>query len=132
MHLPPPGLPGAGAAVFILVGDPREEHPQIGMALWSGTAFQDRVKRHLMTIAKYPHLPLGKDVPYSGIENLRPESQEGREVFASWHKVFVKSAPFLSDWGADFLEISFVGLLLWGQACFAKQPAIDNARQVQA
>lgn len=84
MHIPPPGLPGAAAEVFNLVRDPREEHPQIGMALWSGASFQDMIKRHQKTIAKYPHLPLGTDIPYSGIENLRPESELAREVFASW------------------------------------------------
>ncbi len=84
MHLPPPGLPGAAADVYNVVRDPREEHPQIGMALWSGASFQDMIKRHMITIKQHPHLPLGKDVPYSGIENLRPESQLAREVFDSW------------------------------------------------
>lgn len=84
MHLPPPGLPGAAADVYNVVRDPREEHPQIGMALWSGASFQDMIKRHMITIKKHPHLPLGTDVPYSGIENLRPESQLAREVFDSW------------------------------------------------
>lgn len=85
MHLPPPGLPGAAADVYNVLRDPREESPQIGMALWSGAAFQDMIKRHQKTIQKYPHLPLGKDVPYSGIENLRPESELAREVFNSWN-----------------------------------------------
>jgi arylsulfatase len=84
MHLPAPGVPGAAAPVYNLLRDPREEHPQIGTALWSGASFQDMVKRHKMTIAKYPHAPLGKGVPYEGIENLRPESQKAREVFDSW------------------------------------------------
>lgn len=85
MHLPPPGQPGAAAATFNLLRDPREEHPLIGYSLWAGASFQDMVKRHQMMIAKYPHLPLGKGVPYEGIENLRPESELARQVFASWH-----------------------------------------------
>lgn len=84
MHLPAPGVPGAAAPVFNLLRDPREEMPVIGNALWSGASFQDMVKRHQKMIAKYPHLPLGKGVPYEGIENLRPESEKAREVFASW------------------------------------------------
>jgi arylsulfatase len=84
MHLPAPGQPAAGAAVFNLLRDPREEHPQIGTALWSGASFQDMVKRHMLMIKKYPNLPLGKGVPYEGIENLRPESEVTRKVFASW------------------------------------------------
>lgn len=84
MHLPAPGQPGAAAPVYNVYRDPREEHPLIGYALWSGASFQDMVKRHQKTIAKHPHLPLGKGVPYEGIENLRPESELAREVFSSW------------------------------------------------
>ncbi|WP_193142866.1 sulfatase-like hydrolase/transferase [Meridianimarinicoccus sp. MJW13] len=84
MHLPAPGLPGAAAPVFNVLRDPREESSQIGIALWSGASFQDMLKRHALTIKKHPHLPLGTDVPYSGIENLRPESELARQVFSSW------------------------------------------------
>jgi hypothetical protein len=38
----------------------------------------------MITIAKYPHFKLGKDKPYGGIENLRPESKEVVETFMSW------------------------------------------------
>jgi arylsulfatase len=84
MHLPPPGVPGAIAPVFNLLRDPREEYPKTGTALWSGASFQDMVKRHQKTIAKYPHAKLGKGRPYTGIENLRPESVQIVELFASW------------------------------------------------
>ncbi len=87
MHLPPPGVPGAGAPVFDLLRDPREEapvHVQIGTSLWSAASFQDMVKRHMATIQQYPHSELVKDVPYGGIENLRPESRKAVEVFLSW------------------------------------------------
>jgi len=88
MHLPAPGVPGAGAAVYNLLRDPREEAPMaalVGTSLWSGASFQDMVKRHMIMIAKYTHLTLGKGVPYEGIENLRPESKKAVEVFKSWH-----------------------------------------------
>ncbi len=85
MHVPPPGVPGAAAPVFNVYRDPREENPQIGNALWAGASFQDMIKRHQLKIAEYPHLPLGKGKPYEGIDNLRPESIETREVFDSWH-----------------------------------------------
>jgi len=87
MHLPAPGVPGAGAPVFNLLRDPREEAPiapLIAQALWSGASFQDMVKRHMMMIAKYPHAALGKGVPYGGIENLRPESKRAVKIFSSW------------------------------------------------
>jgi arylsulfatase A-like enzyme len=85
MHVPAPGVPGAAAPVFDLHRDPREMFPHIGAALWSGASFQDMIKRHQLTIAQYPHAKLGKGKPYEGIENLRPESVETVETFASWH-----------------------------------------------
>jgi arylsulfatase A-like enzyme len=84
LHLPAPGQPGAAAPMFNLLRDPREMHPQIGIALWAGASFQDMVVRHKMTIAKYPHNELGKGRPYEGIENLRPESEAIVENFVSW------------------------------------------------
>ncbi len=84
MHMPMPGVPGATAPSFNLYRDPREEHPEIGIALWAGASFQDMAKRHMMTIKKYPHAKLGKGRPYDGIENLRPETQETIDLFMSW------------------------------------------------
>jgi arylsulfatase A-like enzyme len=85
MHVPAPGVPGAAAPVFNLYRTPREEQAFVGLPLWSGASFQDMIKRHMMTIAKYPHAKLGKGKPYEGIENLRPESKETIETFMSWH-----------------------------------------------
>jgi hypothetical protein len=85
MHLPAPGVPGAGAPVFDLTRDPREMIPMIEAALWSGASFQDMVKRHMMGIQQYPHAKGGKGKPYEGISNLRPESKEAVRVFESWH-----------------------------------------------
>lgn len=84
MHMPAPGLPGAGAPVFDLTRDPREQIPLIEAALWSGASFQDMVKRHMTGIQKYPHAKGGKGKPYEGISNLRPESKETVRVFQSW------------------------------------------------
>jgi arylsulfatase A-like enzyme len=84
MHVPAPGVPGAAAPVFNLYRDPREEETFVGLPLWSGASFQDMIKRHMMTIAKYPHAKLGKGKPYEGIANLRPESKETVETFMSW------------------------------------------------
>ena len=84
MHLPAPGEPGAAAPTYNIYRDPRELHPLVGYSLWAGASFQDMVKRHQKMIAKYPNSEIGKDVPYGGIENLRPESEEARQVFMSW------------------------------------------------
>ncbi len=85
MHLPGPGVPAAAAGSYNILRDPREMHPLIGLSLWSGASFQDMVKRHMMTIKKYPHAEQGTGKPYGGIENLRPESQKAVDVFMSWH-----------------------------------------------
>ena len=85
MHVPAPGVPGAAAPVFNLYRTPREDEAFVGLPLWSGASFQDMIKRHMMTIGKYPHAKLGKGKPYEGIENLRPESKETIETFMSWH-----------------------------------------------
>lgn len=85
MHVPAPGMPAAAAAVYNVYRDPREEHPLIGYALWSGASYQDMIKRHMMTIRKYPHAAQGVGAPYEGISNLRPESKETVEIFNSWH-----------------------------------------------
>jgi len=85
MHMPAPGVPGAGAPVYDLTRDPREENPMIEIALWSGASFQDMLKRHMMTMKKYPNAKIGKGKPYSGIENLRPETKETVKTFMSWH-----------------------------------------------
>lgn len=85
MHMPAPGMPGAGAPIFDLNRDPREENPLIEIALWSGASFQDMMKRHKITMNKYPHSPIGADKPYGGIDNLRPESKATVENFMSWH-----------------------------------------------
>jgi len=85
MHMPAPGMPAAAAGVYNILRDPREKHPLIGHSLWSAASFQDMTKRHMMTIKKYPHNKLGKDKPYEGIENLRPESIDTVNTFMSWH-----------------------------------------------
>ena len=59
MHVPGPGVPAAAAGVYNIYRDPREMHPQIGLALWSGASYQDMIKRHMMTIKKYPHAKQG-------------------------------------------------------------------------
>ena len=84
MHIPAPGAPGAGAAVFDLTRDPREMTPLIETALWSGASFQDMIVRHMIGIKQYPHAEGGTGIPYGGISNLRPESKDAVKTFGSW------------------------------------------------
>lgn len=84
LELPAPGEPGVSAKIYDLYRDPREESPMLEIALWAAASYQDLIERHMMQIKKYPHAKVGKDRPYSGIENLRPESKKMVEEFMSW------------------------------------------------
>ena len=64
-----PGLAGKG--FFDLDKDPREEHPLMAQFLWAWPAFDQMKERHEAQIAKYPHTPVARGNPYSGIERLK-------------------------------------------------------------
>jgi len=83
MHLPPPGANPIAAHVFDLYRDPREESPSdsIKYGPWAGGQFASMVKRHMAFQYKYPNTKPVHDIPYGGIENLRPETLKVLEVF---------------------------------------------------
>ena len=64
-----PGLAGKG--FFDLYKDPREEHPLQAQFLWAWPAFDHIKDRHEAQIKKYPHTPVARGVPYTGIERLK-------------------------------------------------------------
>jgi arylsulfatase len=86
LELPAPGEPGVSAKVFDLHRDTREESPMLEIALWAAASYQDMIQRHLMQMQQYPNAKVGQDRPYSGIENLRPESVKMVDAFVSWSK----------------------------------------------
>jgi arylsulfatase len=63
-----PGLAGKG--FFDLYKDPREEHPLMAQFLWAWPAFDHIKARHEAQIVKYPHTPVARGKPYTGIERL--------------------------------------------------------------
>lgn len=65
------------------MGSPPNLRALVDNALWSGASFQDMAKRHQMMIKKHPHFKLGKGLPYSGIDNLRPETKKTLEASMS-------------------------------------------------
>jgi arylsulfatase len=83
MHLPPPGSNPIAAFIFDLYRDPREERPidSIQYGPWAGGQFAGMAKRHLAFKMKYPDRPPTHGIPYTGIENLRPESKRAVEIF---------------------------------------------------
>jgi len=83
MHLPAPGDNPIRASVFDLYRDPRENRPidAIKYGPWAGGQFAGMVKRHMAYKQKYPDRPAVHDIPYKGIENLRPETKKLLEIF---------------------------------------------------
>ncbi|MEP1596219.1 MAG: sulfatase-like hydrolase/transferase [Halieaceae bacterium] len=83
MHLPPPGANPIAAPIFDLYRDPREERPMdaIKYGPWAGGQFAGMAKRHLANKMKYPDRPMTMGIPYEGIEDLRPETQNMLKIF---------------------------------------------------
>lgn len=77
MHIPPPGSNPIGAPIFDLYKNPREDRPQdsIPYGVGFGAKFVQMLKRHMGRKQKYPDREPARDVPYGGIENLRPETK---------------------------------------------------------
>ena len=82
-HLPAPGSNPIAAPIFDLYKNPREDRPQdaIFYGVGFGGQFVAMLKRHLAMKQKYPDREPGRDLPYGGIENLRPETQALVEGF---------------------------------------------------
>lgn len=83
-QFPPAGAnPILFAKFFDLYRDPREERPNdsIKYGPWAGGQFGGMVKRHMKTREKYPDRELARDMPYEGIQNLRPETVELLEIY---------------------------------------------------
>jgi len=64
-----PGLAGKG--FFDLIKDPREEHPLQAQFLWAWPSFDDMMARHQAQIKKYPHTPVARGKPYTGLTPLK-------------------------------------------------------------
>ncbi len=87
LHLPGPGANLVIAPFYDLFRDPGEQQPvATPVGAWAASPFERIVERHLKWKEKYPDLPAARDIPYSGIENLRPETIEMRETWLTWKR----------------------------------------------
>ena len=69
------GRPGLVKKDFYdLYADPKEKRGMMAEFLWAWGPFDMMKKRHDAMNAKYPFTPTRHDVPFEGIDNLRPES----------------------------------------------------------
>jgi arylsulfatase len=68
---------------YDLTRDPREDRPADSLlyGVWAGGQFANMIKRHMVMKKQYPDRPLKHGIPYTGIENLRPESKELVKTF---------------------------------------------------
>ena len=67
-----PGL--VGAAFYDLYTDPREMFPKLVPLLHTSSAFSKMRKRHEIWKNKYPDSKSARGVPFTGLENPRPET----------------------------------------------------------
>ena len=84
LHIPPPGSNAVvDGSFYDLTRDPREERKadSLNYGVWAGGQFANMIGRHLAMKKQYPDRQLKHGIPYTGIENLRPESIELVETF---------------------------------------------------
>ncbi len=84
LHIPPPGSNAVvDGSFYDLTRDPREERKadSLNYGVWAGGQFANMIGRHLAMKKQYPDRQLKHGIPYTGIENLRPESKELVETF---------------------------------------------------
>ena len=66
---------GTAAVFFDLITDPRESSPKLVPLIWQSGQWDRLLKRHLMWMDKYPNRPKARGIPFTGIDNARPETQ---------------------------------------------------------
>ena len=87
LHIPGPGSNLVVAPFYDLFRDPREEKPvATPVGAWAASPFERIIERHLAWKKKYPDLPAARELPYTGIENLRPETIAMREEWLAWKR----------------------------------------------
>ena len=87
LHIPGPGSNFVIAPFYDLFRDPREEKPvATPVGAWAASPFERIIERHLAWKTKYPDLPAARGMPYTGIENLRPETIAMREEWLAWKR----------------------------------------------
>lgn len=87
LHIPGPGENFVVANFYDLFRDPREEYPvSTPVGAWAASPYERIIQRHMTWKKKYPDRPAAVDMPYTGIENLRPETLAMRDDWLAWKK----------------------------------------------
>ncbi len=77
---------GTAAAFYDLITDPRESFPQLVPLIWTSGQFDRMLARHMIWKEKYPDKEKARGIPYTGIENARPETQAIGETLEQLRK----------------------------------------------
>ena len=72
---------GVSAAFYDLVLDPRETKPQLIPLIWQSGQWDRMLARHELWKEKYPNRPKARGIPFTGIDNARPETLAINERF---------------------------------------------------
>lgn len=93
---------GMPEAYYDLYMDPREEYPQLVPLIHTQGQFNHMVARHRLFKKKYPDLPSGRGIPYTGLANARPETKAiGQRV-----RAVIDEMPFSLE---EYLEFQIPG-----------------------
>ena len=81
---------GMPEAYYDLYMDPREENPMLVPLIHTQGQFNQMRARHELFKKKYPDMPNGKGIAYTGLSNARPETK----AIATRVKAVAESMPF--------------------------------------
>ena len=93
---------GMPEAYYDLYHDPREQNPQLVPLIHTQGQFNKMLARHELFKRKYPDMPNGKGIPYTGLSNARPETL----AIADRVKRTMESMPFDIE---EYLEYDIPG-----------------------
>jgi arylsulfatase A-like enzyme len=79
---------GTSAAFYDLITDPRETSPQLASLIYQSGQWDRMLIRHMLWKEKYPDKPKARGVPFTGIENARPETIAIGETFEQLREEF--------------------------------------------
>jgi len=65
---------GTASAFYDLITDPRESFPQLVPLIWTSGQFDRMLARHEIWKEQYPDKEKARGVPFTGIDNARPET----------------------------------------------------------
>jgi arylsulfatase len=79
---------GTSAAFYDLITDPRETSPKLASLIYQSGQWDRMLIRHTLWKEKYPDKQKARGIPFTGIENARPETKAIGETFEQLREEF--------------------------------------------